>query len=85
MSYCSSPMVCSLPGSSVHGIFQVRVLEWVAKRTGKPGVLQLMGWQRVGYVLGNEQQLFAAGTKYHKRSGPEQKKCIVSPLWRLKV
>ena len=23
-------MVCSLPGSSVHGIFQARVLEWVA-------------------------------------------------------
>ena len=24
------PMDCSPPGSSVHGIFQVRVLEWVA-------------------------------------------------------
>ena len=24
------PMDCSLPGSSVHGIFQERVLEWVA-------------------------------------------------------
>ena len=24
------PMDCSLPGSSVHGIFQVRVLDWVA-------------------------------------------------------
>ena len=23
------PMECSLPGSSVHGIFQARVLEWV--------------------------------------------------------
>ena len=26
----SNPMVCSLPGSSVHGIFQARVLEWGA-------------------------------------------------------
>ena len=26
----SHPMDCSLPGSSVHGIFQLRVLEWVA-------------------------------------------------------
>ena len=26
----SDPMDCSLPGSFVHGIFQVRVLEWVA-------------------------------------------------------
>ena len=24
----SNPMSCSLPGSSVHGIFQARVLEW---------------------------------------------------------
>ena len=24
------PMYCSLPGSSVHGIFQARILEWVA-------------------------------------------------------
>ena len=26
----SEPMDCSLPGSSVHGIFQARVLEWIA-------------------------------------------------------
>ena len=26
----SDPMDCSLPGSSVHGIFQATVLEWVA-------------------------------------------------------
>ena len=26
----SGPMDCSLPGSSVHGIFQARVLEWGA-------------------------------------------------------
>ena len=26
----SDPMDCSLPGSSAHGIFQARVLEWVA-------------------------------------------------------
>jgi len=26
----SDPMDCSPPGSSAHGIFQARVLEWVA-------------------------------------------------------
>ena len=26
----SDPVDCSLPGSSIHGIFQARVLEWVA-------------------------------------------------------
>ena len=26
----SDPVDCSLPGSSIHGIFQARVLEWIA-------------------------------------------------------
>ena len=26
----SDPMDCSLPGSSIHGVFQARLLEWVA-------------------------------------------------------
>ena len=26
----SDPMDCSLPGSSIYGIFQARVLEWIA-------------------------------------------------------
>ena len=30
MSDSSDPMDCSLPGSSVHGIFQAKVLEWGA-------------------------------------------------------
>ena len=29
------PMDCSLPGSSVHGIFQARVLEWVTSSFSK--------------------------------------------------
>ena len=31
------PMNCSLPGSSIHGIFQAKILEWVAFPT--PGYL----------------------------------------------
>ena len=37
------PMDCSLPGSSVHGILQARILEWVAKpflkRSSQPRIL----------------------------------------------
>ena len=29
---CSDPMDCSLPGSSIHGVFQARVLEWGANK-----------------------------------------------------
>ena len=35
LTFCN-PMDCSLPGSSVHGIFQARVLEWVAISFSKP-------------------------------------------------
>ena len=32
------PMDCSLPGSSVHGIFQARVLEWGAIAFSEPQI-----------------------------------------------
>ena len=51
-----NPMDCSLPGSSVHGICQARVLEWVAiafshpyTTTGK--TIALTGWTFVGKVM----------------------------------
>ena len=34
----SDPMDCSLPGSSVHGIFQARVLEWGAIAFSEVGI-----------------------------------------------
>ena len=37
-----NPMDCSSPGSSVHGIFQVRILEWIAissfRESSQPGI-----------------------------------------------
>src|SRR5574341_845152 len=35
----SDPMNCSLPGSSVHGIFQARVLEW-----GAVAIMGMINW-----------------------------------------
>ena len=37
------PMDCSLPGSSVHGVFQARILEWVA--IPSPGYLPDTGME----------------------------------------
>ena len=39
----SDPMDCSLPGSSVHGIFQARILEWgaIALAIALPVLMQL--------------------------------------------
>ena len=55
----SDPMDCSLPGSSVHEIFQARVLEWVAiayysaiKRNAFESVL--MRWMNLEPVTQSE-------------------------------
>ena len=35
----NDPMDCNLPGSSIHGIFQARVLEWVAISFSRTAIL----------------------------------------------
>ena len=45
------PMDCSLPGSFVHGIFQARVLEWVAISFSK-GSSWPRGWTQVFCLAG---------------------------------
>ena len=44
-------MDCSLPGSSIHGILQARILEWVAissfRRPSRP-----RAWTRVSHIVG---------------------------------
>ena len=42
----NDPMDCSLPGFSVHGIFQARVLEWVAI-----AFVKLMGMRIISILL----------------------------------
>ena len=46
----SDPMDCSLPGSSIHGIFQARVLEWVAIAFSKSQDIDIQfGHPALGY------------------------------------
>ena len=45
------PMDCSLPGSSVHGIFQARILEWVAIAFSR-GSSRPRDWNRVSCIVG---------------------------------
>ena len=46
-----NPMDCSLPGSTVHAIFQARILEWVAisfsRRSSRP-----KDWTQVSHTVG---------------------------------
>ena len=52
------PMGCSLTGSSVHGIFQARILEWVAisfsRRSSQP-----RDWTWVSWVVGRRFTIWA--------------------------
>ena len=50
-------MDCSLPGSSVHGIFQARILEWVAisfSRSSQP-----RDWTQVSHIIGRRFIIWA--------------------------
>ena len=53
----SDPMDCSLPGSSVHGIFQARALEWgaivkVMTRDPQPQLPTVQFWVPLRNILG---------------------------------
>ena len=52
------PMDCSLPGSSVHGIFQARVLEWVAISFSR-GSSRRRDWTQVSHTAGRCFTLWA--------------------------
>ena len=54
------PMDCSLPGSSVHGIFQARVLEWGASKVMLK-ILQARLQQYVNRELPDVQPGFKKG------------------------
>ena len=48
--FCDS-VDCSLPGSSIHGIFQARVLEWVAVAFSRRSS-RFRDWTRVSRIVG---------------------------------
>ena len=49
----SDPMDCSPPGSSVHGIFQARVLEW-----GAITFQYIISWKNI-HLVGKVSQIFS--------------------------
>ena len=64
VSHSLWPMDCSLPGSSIHGIFQARILEWVAipfsRRSSWP-----RDWTWVSHTVGRRFTVWAT-RKYKK-------------------
>ena len=72
-------MDCSLPGSSIHGIFQARILEWVAisfsRRSSRP-----RDWTRVSCVVGRRFTIWATRNLFQKHAQMHIQKCFTSYL-----
>ena len=68
----SDTMVHSPPGSSVHGIFQVRILEWVAISFFR-GSSRLRDWTQVFHIAGRFFAVWATREAHGERNG--------DPIW----
>ena len=93
MSVCSvpqlcltlcSPMDCSLPDSSVHGIFRARILDWVAASFSRGSsqsrdqtLVACIGRQMLYYLSHQRSLLFIMGTKLLVLAEGAQQKCQV--------
>ena len=70
----SDPVDCSLPGSSIHGIFQARVLEWGAIASPKVvditliKKLRALGHREKGRVSLEWKDWFSSGS-FHGKMG----------------
>ena len=64
-----SPMDCSPPGFSVHGILQARILEWVAISSSR-GSSWLSDWTQVPYVSCTGRRVLYTRTTWEAPSSP---------------
>ena len=73
-------MDCSLPGSSVHGIFQARILEWVAISFSRRS-----SWSRdrtwVSHLVGKHFTVWATIKVYSPKSESESHSVVSDSLW----
>ena len=69
----SGPVNCSLPGSSVHGIFQGRVLEWVSIKYLHLGPIKVKRKEKVPEGGSQQQQPVEAWSAWKRRQALEQR------------
>ena len=67
LSRCD-PMDRRLPGSSVHGILQARILEWVAMPSSR-GSSQPRDWNQVSHIAGRFFTIWATREAHEYWSG----------------
>ena len=80
-----NPMDCSSPGSSVHGILQARILEWVAISFSR-GSSRPRDWTQVSCIAGRFVTLWAPLPHFHTSPSKEWYTFSFFPaiLWNLK-
>ena len=77
----SDPTDCSLPGSSVHGIFQARVLEWgaivasIVSDSVTPWIVALKPWNSLGKNTGVGCHYLLQGIFPTQGSNPDHLHC----------
>ena len=75
-----NPMDCSLPGASVHGIFQARILEWVAISYPR-GSSWSRDWTQVSYISCIARQILYHCTTWKILKKKKKKKSPSSSAW----
>ena len=75
----SDPMDCSPPGSSVHGIFQARVLEWGAITFSDDRLCIVLLEKHLGYGGNEILALFIGGSFCKIRVGTLEKSVFCYP------
>ena len=74
-------MDCSLPGSSFHGIFQARILEWVAMSFARRSS-QLRNWTRGSCIVGRRFTIWATSEVLKKLRPKTGRRRLAPPPWR---
>ena len=75
-----NPIDCSLPGSSIHGIFQARVLQWVSISFSR-GSSQLRDLTRVSRIAGRHFTLWASMGGHSESGGWNNNDVLHPPCW----
>ena len=76
----SDPMDCSPPGSSIHGIFQARVLEWGAIAFSKGLHYNVANAESKNLSFGGEREDgFTQGAHREGRASPSDVRFVIYP------
>ena len=78
----SDPMDCSPPGSSIHGIFQARVLEWGAIAFSEPGRIDRWYYDSSERNLVFWKMYYWSDGPWHSLHSAKKMRIIIAIWWK---